>query len=91
MDKFGIFNLLNSLFNANTKSAPEEDKINIQNNTTLNTPKSEEFKQDNQKTIKINANKNISGKPLQSYMLNTMSFHDEIIKRVNARCNKDNK
>ncbi len=91
MDKFGIFNLLNSLLNLNnsnnnfTTPQQEQEKGFVGEkqiespNTTFST----------QKNVLPAVNKSINGKPLQSYMLDTISSHDKIVERVNAKINKN--
>ena len=70
MDKFGIFNLLGSLLNKNSQE---------------NTPSAPIFTTND--TLKPERNtKNLTPPlPLQSSMINTMTNHDEFIKRVKQK------
>lgn len=89
MDKFGIFNILNSLLNLNNNNNGSTKTQNEQNNVGFNNSEKESFTPSNKKIVTNGVNKNVNGKPLQSYMLETMSSHDKIIARVNARTNKN--
>ena len=75
MDKFGVFNLVNSLFQLykNSQYSPQSDEnplFSVLKNLSSNEkPKKEE-------------NKPVVKAPLQSQMLNTARTHDEHVKRV---------
>lgn len=89
MDKFGVFNLLNSFLNMNKQTADA-----VKNNDDASSPlnnllsaltsglKNSPAPQKNTATAKPN---NISTAPLQSSMLNTMTSHDEFVKRVKEK------
>ncbi len=96
MDKFGIFNLLNSflgstLNNSNTNSdttAHEDGK----KSTTLNDLFSalspilgNNNKKENNETQNKTTSENKKHAPLQSGMLNTIKSHDDFIKRVKEK------
>ncbi len=92
MDKFGIFNLLNSFLNANSAQEKNTDQENDTKNDTFGSILS---------AIKNNLNTNNSSpsqpktnpapsqsqpiKPLQRSMLSTMTSHDQFIKRVKEK------
>ena len=85
MDKFGIFNLLNSLFNLkdNKDDGFNKENNNSEQNNFTNSSISNQFieKQD------INENKKnfVVTPPLQSSMLGTISEHDKFIARVKEK------
>lgn len=94
MDKFGIFNLLNSFLNFSGKSTNETAHSNDDKDSNsgdflsslLNGLKNSENKPD----IPTSSNQNSTLKPspttpLQKQMLSTMSMHDQLIKRVNDK------
>jgi hypothetical protein len=85
MDKFGIFNLLNSFFSLNRQKSQSTDNENnktsldsilstLTNSLKNNTPNKEEPPK-----------KQAPFAPLQSSMLSTMSSHDQFIKRVKEK------
>lgn len=87
MDKFGVFNLLNSFFSLNGQKSPSNndqplsnglDKIlsALSQNLTPNTTPSPSPKP---------AENNKVFAPLQNAMLSTMSSHDQILKRVKEK------
>lgn len=69
MDKFGIFNVLSSLANLYEKSKSQENS----DSSKQSQRESPEVKPSTQKA---------SFAPLQNNMINTMSSHDEFVKRV---------
>lgn len=75
MDKFGIFNILSSLLNANQTEKPQTP--------TDFSPAKSAFS-DSDKA----AEKRAVFPPLQNSMLATMKNHDEFVKRVNSRTKK---
>ena len=89
MDKFGIFNILNSFFNkkeqTNEQASPSPTKTNGEQTDFLSSLlNSLSAKPQPQQTTpkpqqKITPPPQI---PLQSQMLNTMRSHDDFIKRV---------
>lgn len=92
MDKFGIFNLLNSFF---TPAKPQ----NQQSDTNFSAPtnnandflsgllNSISSSNNEKKQQPPPQNKAPAHPPLQSGMINVMNNHDAFIKRVNARSN----
>ena len=92
MDKFGIFNLLNSFF---TPAKPQTQQSDT--NFTAPTNNANDFlsgllnslsSSNNDKNQQLPPqNKAPSHPPLQSGMINVMNNHDAFIKRVNARSN----
>ena len=95
MDKFGIFNLINSLLTPkpndgtfpqseeNAQSSPLSTLVNSllkQNDNQTTSPKTSP--QTPPQTEEIKSIKKPT--PLQSSMLSTMKNHDEFIKRVNG-------
>ena len=84
MDKFGIFNLLNSFFSmAKTENGQSENNSNSSNDllgnllSSLSSPKKPE-----------NANQKpavSSPLPLQNSMISTINSHDQIVKRVKEK------
>lgn len=76
MDKFGIFNLLSSLLgDKNGENAPDPSVLSPKN-----------LPQDN-----AQAEKRATLAPLQNSMLATMQNHEEFVKRVKTRVDKNNK
>lgn len=90
MDKFGIFNLLNSFFTPtaiNQEQNGNENNPSSQSSSPLNadflsnlfssssTPKNQPIPQQNQ--VKV--------APLQSNMLCTITNHDNLVKRVKSK------
>ena len=95
MDKFGIFNLLNSFLSANSAQEKNTDQENDTKNDTLGSVLS--AIKNNLNTNNSNANKPKTDttpsqpqpiKPLQRSMLSTMTSHDEFIKRVKQKNKK---
>ncbi len=86
MDKFGIFNLLNSFFSANGQK--NQDSPNQSANTD-NLLSSLFSSLNNQKKPENNAIKPIPtinvSPPLQQSMLSTMKNHDNFVKRVKSQ------
>ena len=80
MEKFGIFNLLSSLF-----AVPKETG---ERNSAENKGDLPPFKADDYETA--NAANRATKAPLKNSMLATMKNHDEFVKRVRAQ-NKQNK
>ncbi len=90
MDKFGIFNLLNSFFPLNSqKNEHSSTSSGLAGNLlsslgkNLFTP-TETLSNDKQNLKKENAKHNVP-LPLQQSMLSTINSHDEIVKRVNQK------
>ncbi|MBQ3219953.1 MAG: hypothetical protein IJB32_05115 [Clostridia bacterium] len=96
MDKFGIFKLLNSFFNFNNQkdassplttatSSPENSDLltkllnSINGGNALKTTAPENSESPPQKKA------GAISKPLQAGMLNSMTSHDEFIKRVKQK------
>lgn len=84
MDKFGIFNILNSLLSGFGKDGISEESSPDVNSAGQNNPQN-----------KKSANPDIQGKtqkplspPLQSSMLNVLNSHDAFIKRVREKNKK---
>ena len=80
MDKFGIFNLLNSLLSKNSSEISDNSQQNsgVENFlSSLISPKKQ--------PEKSNATKISPPSPLQSSMLGTISSHDAFIKRVKEK------
>lgn len=77
MDKFGIFNLLNSFYDFYAKNKSEKSATAAPTESSLPTPNAE--------TPKTNSQ---SLPPLQYQMKATMKTHDEIVKRVMANAKK---
>lgn len=84
MDKFGIFNVLNSLLSGFGKDDISEESSSDANSAGQNNPQN-----------KKPANPDIQGKtqktlspPLQSSMLNVLNSHDAFIKRVREKNKK---
>ena len=100
MDKFGIFNLLNSFLgqNANTSN---DTSLNSSNEKTekptssngvlqsllslLNTNKTTGVAPEQNKAERKNEVESVRTIPLQSGMLSTMSSHEQFIKRVQTK------
>ena len=90
MDKFGIFNLLNSFFTPNKPSdTPTGSNSTTQNdsaNSFLNGLLNSFSKPDGDKNQSPQPqNKKIIHPPLQSGMISIMNNHDQFIKRVKER------
>ncbi len=94
MDKFGIFNLLNSLVALNDKKGssikgtPSDTPSFVQNlmsalsnNVAQSNPQPKQEQTEQKRSPTERANQ----PPLQFAMLSTMRSHDEFIKRVNAK------
>ena len=91
MDKFGIFNLLNSFFNFNS----ENNENNLSSSDLKKDDKKDDFSVDSFiSAIKDNgfATKKedvpINFTPLQNNMISTMKSHDEFIRRVKEKNHK---
>ena len=89
MDKFGIFNLLNSFLNFNSNKTTQSQNDSIVNGQSLTQGLSNLFSSLNATPNAQNGQKpqpNEQEKPtvipLQNAMLSTMSSHDEFVKRV---------
>lgn len=77
MDKFGIFNIINSLLGGKTSTSDNETTQSSNLNNLLNaltTPKPQSEKPSNTTLT--------PPLPLQTSMISTMNGHDEFIKRV---------
>ncbi len=91
MDKFGIFNLLNSFL---TPSAPSQSQEKGQTEDSSSQPNDlvsgilgslkNGFSQKEQAKSESSQPKRQSA-PLQRQMLSTMSAHDELIRRINKK------
>lgn len=88
MDKFGIFNLLNSFLNLNGNN----QQPNTNNESTSPQPENNglnalfsAIKGDNNAKTKPSATTQTISKPLQSDMLKTMTNHDEFVRRVKSK------
>ncbi len=92
MDKFGVFNLLNSFLKMNKQSAGDAKSETNTNSTLSNllSALSNGISGSPPKTQPTTPQKQIlnSATPLQSSMLNTMTSHDEFVKRVNEKNKK---
>lgn len=86
MDKFGIFNLLNSFLSQNPSSSSEDTSASATESNPLGNLISGLLTPSTQKSnpTKPSEKQPTSKKPLplQSSMLYTMNSHDEFIKRV---------
>ena len=89
MDKFGIFNLLGSLINQNSSSAPTSSSQKVENKDALSSLISSLLKNNSSPNANQNPTQNLpkSHAPLNRHMLSTMSNHDQFIKRVKERAN----
>ena len=89
MDKFGIFNILSSLINQNTSSAPTSSSQKVENKDALSSLISSLLKNNSSPNANQNPTQNLpkSHAPLNKSMLSTMSNHDQFIKRVKERSN----
>ncbi len=85
MDKFGIFNILNSLFSLNNQKNPTENA----NSAPFSLDKFlSSFNNNNSQTPAVNTKPLPEKKvfaPLQSSMLCTMHSHDQFVKRVKEK------
>lgn len=84
MDKFGIFNVLNSLLSGFGKDGISEESSSDanpagQNNTQNKKPANPDIQGKTQKPL---------SPPLQSSMLNVLNSHDAFIKRVREKNKK---
>ena len=83
MDKFGIFNILNSLLGSKSDDTAQNSggspDVNGLINSLLNTKKPPAVPEKNSSTPPI---------PLQTSMISTMNSHDAFVKRVMAKNNK---
>lgn len=87
MDKFGIFNLLNSLVNGNTATPDAQSERNNLINDLLGAlakPKKQA------EEIKSKAPDSPAA-PLQSGMLRAMASHDALVKRVKEKAKDETK
>ncbi len=84
MDKFGIFNLLNSFFSFNKTENGQNTNSTSQNSDLLSNLISS---LQNNKSPENKGEKNLSTPPLplQNSMLSTINSHDQIVKRVKAK------
>lgn len=86
MDKFGIFKLVNSFFNFYNQSKNQSDSSTESNSNPLDAllknfsaPKQQV---ENDKEHKNNMPPKV---PLQSQMLSTIAYHDQVVKRVKEK------
>lgn len=89
MDKFGIFNLLNSFFNFNNELSPDKNGQTATETTGLSrlfSALNNSQNNNDQQTKPIV--KPQPSAPLQAGMLNTMSSHDQILRRIKENANK---
>ncbi len=84
MDKFGIFNLLNSFFPLN-KTENEQSKDTSSNSTDLLSNLISSLTNNKSNQTKSEKPTNHSPTPLQSSMLSTINSHDAIVKRVKEK------
>ena len=87
MDKFGIFNLLNSFFPLNSqKSQNSSSASGLAGSLLSSLGKSLLKPNDTQEENSLNIKKDLSAHstplPLQRGMLSTINSHDEFVKRV---------
>ncbi len=83
MDKFGIFNLINSFFNFYEKNKSGADEKNVEETPSLFSNVSAPAPQTEKKKK--------PAPPLQSTMLYTMNSHDQFIRRVKEKHGTQNK
>lgn len=87
MDKFGIFNLLNSFFpltkSENGQNTPDSPTTNdLLGNLLSSLSNNKKVETDNKKATLS------TPLPLQSSMLSTINSHDQIVKRVRENSSK---
>lgn len=94
MDKFGIFNLLNSFFSSNAKNSTQGKDQNTDSNPDILSAIKNILSPNNAQTSAPQNNSPLKKespspkqqselpKPLQASMLSTMRSHDEFVKRV---------
>ena len=87
MDKFGIFNLLNSFFSLNSQNAPQKSNESATSafDKILSSLANSVPKKDNALNNKSAEQSKKTFAPLQSAMLSTMQSHDEFLKRVKQK------
>lgn len=92
MDKFGIFNLLNSFFSAKTDQTeqPQDENSSAPNllDAVITAVKDKAISPSNDSKTTHGAEKNTHLRPLQSSMLSTMTSHEDFIKRVKQKNEK---
>ena len=99
MDKFGIFNILNSFFSKNNNQSQQTDSVSPEKSNGQNDflggllsslTNSNQAQQSSAKPQKPQATtKETPPLPLQAQMLSTMRSHDDFIKRVKQKQQKD--
>lgn len=88
MDKFGIFNLLNSFFPLNTQKNEQTPNNNFSSNDLLTNLLSSFTTNSRTNNVEEKQAKNAVNQPphpLQEQMLLTVSKHDAIVKRVKEK------
>lgn len=96
MDKFGIFKLITSLFDFYKQNKTENDSDSDINSkeSSFETPKkqNEQTIPNSKKETSPNDSRklpNYAAVPLKSQMIKTITSHDELVKRVNAKNNSN--
>lgn len=77
VDNFGIFKLLNSMYDFYKKGNADKDFGENKNRNAENSPA--DFKKPSENPV---VNPKATASPLQKNMLFTMSNHDEVVRRV---------
>ena len=96
MDKFGIFNLLNSFFPLNAQNSEQTSNLKstngLANNLISSLGKSlfsqTDTAQTDAKSLPKESEKMLSPHPLQKGMISTINSHDEFVKRVKQKHDK---
>ena len=83
MDKFGIFNILNSLLSSKSDNTAQNPPTSTDANNLLSSLLSPKKQEEPPKKPQPT-----SFAPIQSSMLSTMNSHDEFIKRVMTKNDK---
>lgn len=84
MDKFGIFNLLNSFFALGKNENTQSGENSATNNDLLSNLISS-FTNSKNSENKVEKNVSTPPMPLQKEMLSTINSHDQIVKRVREK------
>ena len=80
MDKFGIFNILNSLLGSKFDNTAQNSGNSFDANNLINSLLSTK-----KQPTEPEKNKSVPPTPLQTSMLSTMNSHDQFVKRVMAK------
>lgn len=96
MDKFGIFNLLNSFFPLNAQNSEQSSDLKSTNglaNNLISSLGKSLFSQTNTAqagttSLQKESKQVLSPHPLQKGMLSTINSHDEFVKRVKEKHEK---